>query len=282
MRDGILLSSLLNNSETWINLTQKNVLELEKPDKMLQEKLFQTNASKVFYYLELGILPAKYVMMKKRLTFMKYILDEPRETLIRKVFEEQRNDSRKEDFINLIEDDLKLSKIQSVYNKFEQFSKSAWNKLINKKTEEVAFQNLLSENKTKSKTKSLLYEKFEMSPYLVENSNTKVSKIIYSIRAGTLDLKYWNPWKYEDNLCVMCSIKEENIEHFMNCNAYERMNIPWEDIYKNDQVKLVKIGKEAMLRMDLREKKKTEDGQTSSLVPPTPDRPLFVCRVLEE
>ena len=36
MRDGILISSLLNNAETWINLTQKNVLEIEKPDKVLQ------------------------------------------------------------------------------------------------------------------------------------------------------------------------------------------------------------------------------------------------------
>ena len=115
-----------------------------------------------------------------------------------------------------------------------------------------------------------------MSPYLVENSNTKVSKIIYSIRAGTLDLKYWNPWKYEDNLCVMCSIKEENIKHFMNCNAYERMNLPWEDIYKNDQVKLVKIGKEAMLRMDLREKKKNRGWP--DLFPGSPySRQTLIC-----
>ena len=62
MRDGILISSLLNNAETWTNLTQKNVSELEKPDKMLQEKIFKTQSSKVFNYLEFGILPVKYVI----------------------------------------------------------------------------------------------------------------------------------------------------------------------------------------------------------------------------
>ena len=38
MRDGILISSLVNNNaETWISLTpKKNVLEIEKPDKVLQ------------------------------------------------------------------------------------------------------------------------------------------------------------------------------------------------------------------------------------------------------
>ena len=83
----------------------------------------------------------------------------------------------------------------------------------------------------------------------------KIVSIYYS-DICTLDLKCWNAWKYEDNLCVMCSLKEQNITHFMNCNAYGRKNISWEDIYKNDQEKLAEIGKEAMLRMDLREKKK--------------------------
>ena len=96
MRDGILISALLNNSETWTNLTQKNVVELEKPDKMLQEKLFETKASKVFNYLEFGILPAKYVILKKRMQFLKHILDEPMEAMIRKVFEEQTNEIGKE------------------------------------------------------------------------------------------------------------------------------------------------------------------------------------------
>ena len=106
MRDGILMSALLNNAETWNNITKKNTLNLEKPDTMLQQKLFDIKSSKVFYYLDLGILPAKYVIMKKRLKFLKYILDEPMETMIRKVFEEQRKETQKGDFINQVSDDF--------------------------------------------------------------------------------------------------------------------------------------------------------------------------------
>ena len=55
-------------------------------------------------------------------------------------------------------------------------------------TEKVVFQRLLCENKTKSKTKSLLYEKFQMSPYLVENSNTRILKMTYSrVKTGEGD-----------------------------------------------------------------------------------------------
>ena len=31
MREGILIGSLLDNAETWVNLIQKNILEIEKP-----------------------------------------------------------------------------------------------------------------------------------------------------------------------------------------------------------------------------------------------------------
>ena len=69
MRDGILLGGLLTNAESWVNLTPKNVEELEKPDLILQRKVLSTtgNPSKVFMMLELGIIPIRFVLMKKRL-----------------------------------------------------------------------------------------------------------------------------------------------------------------------------------------------------------------------
>ena len=131
--------------------------------------------------------------------------------------------------------------------------------------------------KTKSKTKHIIYEQLQISDYLSENRNTKKSKIIYSIRAGTLDLKYWNPCKYNNNLCVMCRLKEKNMEHFMNFNSYGRKNIDWEDIFKNKKEKQFEIGKEAKIRLEIRKNKKEEDGQTSSLAPTAPDRLELYC-----
>ena len=69
MRNGILIGSLLNNSETWIHLTKKNIEEIEKPDKVLKDKLLDSKSSTVFYYLEFGMLPAKYVILKKDSSF---------------------------------------------------------------------------------------------------------------------------------------------------------------------------------------------------------------------
>ena len=67
MREKLLSSSMLNNSESWIDITKQDIEKLEKPDKILITNILctQGNPSTVFMYLELGFLPVKYVMMKK-------------------------------------------------------------------------------------------------------------------------------------------------------------------------------------------------------------------------
>ena len=112
-----------------------------------------------------------------------------------------------------------------------------------------------------------------MNNYLNENQNTKLSKTIYSIRAGVFDVKAANQWKYEDNLCVACNVFEETMQHFMTCEKYERPNISnWEDIYEKDSntKTKVKIAKEALERKKKRDKIIHEDGLASSLAPPAP------------
>ena len=66
MREGMLLGSMLTNAESWINMTKKDIEALEKPDTFLQRSILTKtgNPCKVFMYLELGILPIKYVIIE--------------------------------------------------------------------------------------------------------------------------------------------------------------------------------------------------------------------------
>ena len=101
----------------------------------------------------------------------------------------------------------------------------------------------------------------------MENRNTKVSKIVFQIRAGTFDVKSWQQWKYEDNLCPACLVYEENMEHFMNCKSYGRKNKQnWKNIYENKTTvdEKTKIAMEAIERGKLRKIMIPEGGRTSS------------------
>ena len=76
MRDAILLGGMLSNSEGWINVTETDYTNLQKPDTFLQKELISASGkpSKAFMSLKLEFIPVKYVVMYKIITFLQYIL----------------------------------------------------------------------------------------------------------------------------------------------------------------------------------------------------------------
>ena len=62
-----------------------------------------------------------------------------------------------------------------------KYTKKGWNKFIKEAVGNIAFKHI------KSKTKHLKYDKFEMKRHQCENKN---AKLIFNIRAGTLNCKY--------------------------------------------------------------------------------------------
>ena len=58
----------------------------EKCEKMHIGKhhAFESSSSKVFMMLEIGMIPVRFVLMKKRLQFLHYISSEPTETMLRR------------------------------------------------------------------------------------------------------------------------------------------------------------------------------------------------------
>ena len=108
LREGLLLGSLLNNSESWCNLTKGYLDNLEKPDTSVQRNILSNygNPSKVFMCLELGVIPVRFVIIERRLKFLKYIFDKNMWTMIRQVYEALKEDSRKGDFVDLVRKDI--------------------------------------------------------------------------------------------------------------------------------------------------------------------------------
>ena len=85
-----------------------------------------------------------------------------------------------------------------------------------------------------------------MRRYLYNNINTYLTKTIFSVRAGTIDLKCFNEWKYESDKCVMCNLIPENLDHFISCKEYEhgKLTIEWKEIFLDDVDNQNKITKE--------------------------------------
>ena len=172
--------------------------------------------------------------------------------------------------MNLLKKDQLNLHINYTEEDIKTFSKWQWKQLVKRNVKMAAFEYLLKENSTKEKTKSIKFDTFSMSPYLFENRSTSLSKIIFSVRSGTLDIKEWNIWNYTDNIYVLCDIYVENIDHFMTCEAYEEETrvTNWKLILENDSEMQYKIAAKIENRLKMRENKMYEDGLASDSLAP--------------
>ena len=71
----ILRNSILYASETYYNLTEQQIRQLERIEEGFLRRLFQTSAgcSLAQLYLESGHIPARFAIQKARLFFEIYI-----------------------------------------------------------------------------------------------------------------------------------------------------------------------------------------------------------------
>ena len=269
MREGLLLGGMLTNTDSWINISKKDIEKLEKPDTILMRKILSAsgNPSKSFMMPELGIVPVRYVIMKKRLQFLHHILTESTETLIRQVFDVLNEDSRKGDFVYLTNHDKIELEIDLSNEEISSISKWSWKKYLREKVTKAAFKFLIEDNDRKEKTRDIKFYQLQMNEYLFQNENTNISQVIFSIRSKTLDLKTWRPWQYKNDLCVKCGKSPETMDHFVSCVAYgKEIEYSWTYILEDDTEKQKYIAKFISVRHNERKKiiEKQEGGQASN------------------
>ena len=140
-------------------------------------------------FLELGIMPLRYVIITKRLNFLKYILCESTTTMIRQVYDVLKQESRKGDFNNLVQKDLNEINLKMSDEEIQTLSNGKWKAMVKQKVKQAAFQHLLSENLSKEKTKHIVFDHFEMRKYLFINRSPSLSKVLFAVRSGTVEIK---------------------------------------------------------------------------------------------
>ena len=75
LRKSLFLSSILLNSEAWVNYSDKDIRILEQCDEMLLSAILDCDqkSSNAFKYLELGVIPIRFEIMKRKLMFLQHL-----------------------------------------------------------------------------------------------------------------------------------------------------------------------------------------------------------------
>ena len=262
LRSSLFLSSLLLNSEAWVNLSEQDIRSLEQSDEILISKILGStaNTSNAFKYLELGIVPLRFEIMKRKLSFLQYLLKQEKTSMIFQVFQATSDNPIKNDFVQTCKKYLDELNINLSFEQIQPMSKWKMKKLLNEKISEAGFKYLI-EKISSQNISHIKYKKLEMQDYLLDgNKNVKVAQFISKARSMTLDIKMQRKWKYKDMLCIGCGEENETGEEILKCSGYSEFTsedkpVVYSLFYYGNALEMAEVAKIMLKRLKVREKR---------------------------
>ena len=271
LRNSLLVSSLLCNSEAWFNLTDSELNLLETVDLILLRSIMKAPKStpKEMLFLELGLQPLRDLIRQRRLNFLHYILTQGADSMIFKVFNKQSQNRQKKDWVTTVLKDLELVGLNVTFADIQAMNKTKWKNIVKLHIREKSLQNLQEIKQKHSKVKELKHVKLEMQKYLLPNkyeSSKEDIQSIFKIRSRVLDLKMNLKGIYDTYECEVCLKEEESQKHIYECTEIWKIreinheNIPkYENILNGDVLEMIEVAKIIQANMKIQEKAKDKD-----------------------
>ena len=275
LRNSHLISSLLTNAEAWYSLTQADLEALESVDENLLRRVLETPLStpKEMLYLEMGVVPIRYIIKMRRLNFLQYMLHEDNDCLVHSFLKTQLENPSNGDWGQSCKKDLEELEIQMEIDDIEKMTKNKFRNLVKKKTLEKALQHLNQVKAKHSKVLHLTHTKLEMQKYLEENEmSIHECKFLFSLRSRMIDVKTNYREKHSDTMCPCCEETEDSQQHLLSCSKIESdgeivSSVPdYQDLFGSNLSKQVNMSRILKNRFGKRKKHTTAKGGPSDPV----------------
>ena len=189
----ILRSSILYACETFYNMKETEIRQLERIEEGFLRMMFKTSKGCPItqLYLESGQFPARFAIMKCRLLFLKCLLEENPESLIYQFLKLQFENPTKGDWASSCFNDLRALEINLSLEEIKNITKKQFKDILKQSINQKAFEYL--ENKRRSKGKEIRYTGLKMAEYLQPgyvNISLNEQRGIFSLRNRMID-KLW-------------------------------------------------------------------------------------------
>ena len=125
MRNAYLVSSMLSCSEVWYDVTESDMRKLEQTDELMLRNIFDCSSQVTceILYLELGLLPARYIIKLRRIIYFQHILKQRRKnTLLYQFLIAQIEEPKKNDWVSCIRKDMVELEIQMNSDEIEEMN----------------------------------------------------------------------------------------------------------------------------------------------------------------
>ena len=262
-RECKLINGILTNAEVWYPITENQIGILENIDLMFIRKLVKghSKTAKEAFYLETGLLPIRFVIMKRRLMYLHHILQRSESEIIRRVYEIQKLIPTRNDWFGLVRNTMKDLKIDMDDDMIMQMNKDKFKAIVSCAVEESAIQYLNRIAASHSKSEDLINTRLIKEQYFEDQrfSRSEV-ELLFALRTRTVrDIKANFPSQYGRNLtCDLCEVAVCCQEHLLSCVRLQaHVNIPgdacYSDLFRNTdkQLNIVRIFKKLLRTREL-------------------------------
>ena len=227
---------------------------------MLLRKIIKGHSKtpKEAFFLETGLLPIKFVAIKRRLMYLHTILSKPETELIRKVYEVQKSLPTSKDWYELVSEDRQNLGINLSDKQISDMKKDRFRTVVSKAVDAYALGclNKAAAKNENSKAKNLVKQELAREKYLEDNRFSKSEcELLFALRTKMIPgIKKNFSSQYGNNLsCDLCSVHLDSQEHLLSCEKLRgKVDIPeeveYQDIFKSvdKQLIIVKIFKQLL------------------------------------
>ena len=266
----MLRSSILYASETYYNLKEIEIRNLERIEEGFLRRMFQTSSGcpTAQLYLESGHVPARYAIKQTRLLFLKTILEENHESQIYKLLNLQFENPTRGDWASTCLEDLKDLKISMSLQDIKTITKKQFTMKLKISIQKRAYEYLI--NKRGSKGQEINYSELKMAEYLLpgyENISIDEQRSIFAIRNHMIDMPSNFPSGKEIEFCI-CE-QEMNMKHLYICKYWctdeDNDKSPFEMIFEENISEQRKVNKKFLINHQRRELM-TKESQSNAIL----------------
>ena len=233
----LFIAVVLYNAQAWSNLNKAEIKGLQTIQLKYIKRIFHapSSTSNPLTYLETGILPIHYEIHMRQLSFLHHILTLQDHDPVKLAYHQQLQYPMAPNWAN------EVATIRAEYMLKESdlevalMSKDKWKNIVKAKIQAKAFADLQIQITDQKHAQNLPpYDNLAPQQYLY-NLPPKLSRKVFHIRTGTVDLRGVRTYMYGDNTdCRLCHCECETLEHVVNVCPEVNRSSPIPNIYTAD------------------------------------------------
>ena len=192
MRDTMLVSKLVYNSEVWYNVSDEQLSKLELIDEMWYRKLFNlpTSSPKEGMYIESGKMPIRFIVMMRRLMYYWHVLHKDEDELLHRFMSAQKIWTGRTDWITQVRKNMTDIELNLTDEQISKMSSDEYKRQIKSKIQIFAIKYIKKLQHSHSKTRELVLDGFSPAKYLVSPFLSKEQvQLLYKLRNYMTDVK---------------------------------------------------------------------------------------------